>query len=115
MGCCSFSCRVADPAVFPAAHEAAEGGKANFETQKRKRAGDFQHAANDLQPQAIPEEKKMSIPPNQTPEEKAMDEMAMMIRKLAQALRKAAPEHDLPQKTLDYLKRKGLQGRVFRG
>ena len=57
----------------------------------------------------------MSIPPNQTPEEKAMDEMAMMIRKLVRALRKAAPEHDLPQKTLDYLKRKGLQGRVFRG
>lgn len=57
----------------------------------------------------------MSIPPNQTPESQAMDEMAMMIRKLAQALRKAAPEHDLPKKALDYLKRKGLQGRVFRG
>lgn len=114
MGCCSFSCRVADPAVFPATNEAAEG-KANLETQKRKRAGDFQHAANDLQPQAIPEEKEMSIPLNQTPEEKELDEMAMMIRKLAQALRKAAPEHDLPQKALDYLKRKGLQGRVFRG
>ena len=57
----------------------------------------------------------MSIPPNQTPEEKAMDEMAMMIRKLVRALRKAAPEHDLPQQALDYLTRKGLQGRVFRG
>ena len=111
MGGCSFPCRVADPAVFSASYEAA-GGKQATERQETSHP---QNTEDNERSKAAQEQKAMSIPPNQTPESQAMDEMAMMIRKLAQALRKAAPEHDLPQKALDYLKRKGLQGRVFRG
>lgn len=31
------------------------------------------------------------------------------VRRLARSLRKAAPDHDLPSKALDYLARNGLQ------
>lgn len=43
-----------------------------------------------------------------------MDDMPALIRRLVHALRKAAPEHDLPAKALDYLKRHGLQGSPLR-
>lgn len=41
-------------------------------------------------------------------------DLAALVRQLARSLRKAAPEHDLPVKALDYLKRKGLQGSPLR-
>lgn len=41
-------------------------------------------------------------------------DLSMLVRQLVQALRKAAPDHVLPDKALDYLKRKGLQGSPMR-
>ena len=46
--------------------------------------------------------------------DRALDEMASLVRKLVQALRKAAPSNDLSEQALDYLKRKGLEGRILR-
>jgi hypothetical protein len=43
-----------------------------------------------------------------------VDDMATLIRRLARALQKAAPEHDLPAKALDYLKRKRLDASPLR-
>lgn len=42
--------------------------------------------------------------------EMVTDDLAALVRRLAQSLRKAAPDNDLPEKALDYLKRKNLQG-----
>lgn len=42
-------------------------------------------------------------------------DLSMLVRQLVQALRKAAPDHALPDKALGYLKRKGLQGSPLRG
>lgn len=43
-----------------------------------------------------------------------VDDLSALVRQLVQRLRKAAPENDLPEKALDYLKRKGLQGSPLR-
>ncbi|WP_286974943.1 hypothetical protein [Pseudomonas sp.] len=41
-------------------------------------------------------------------------DLSMLVRQLVHALRKAAPDHALPAKAVDYLKRKGLQGSPMR-
>jgi hypothetical protein len=43
-----------------------------------------------------------------------VDDLSALVRQLVQRLRKAAPYNDLPEKALDYLKRKGLQGSPLR-
>lgn len=43
-----------------------------------------------------------------------VEELAMLVRKLVQQLRKAAPGNESAEKAPDYLKRKGLAGRVLR-
>lgn len=47
--------------------------------------------------------------------ERMTDDLAALVRRLAQSLRKAAPDNDLPGKALDYLKRNGMQGHPLRG
>lgn len=42
------------------------------------------------------------------------DDLAALVKQLVQALRKAAPDHDLPTRALDYLKRNNLQGSPLR-
>lgn len=42
------------------------------------------------------------------------DDLVALVARLARALRKAAPDNDLPEKALDYLKRSGMHGRVLR-
>lgn len=42
------------------------------------------------------------------------DELAALVRRLAHSLRKAAPDNELPDKALDYLKRNGLTGSILR-
>lgn len=37
-----------------------------------------------------------------------LDDMPMLIIRLARALKKASPDHELPDKAVDYLVRKGL-------
>jgi hypothetical protein len=39
---------------------------------------------------------------------KVVDDLAQMVKQLARSLRKATPDNALPDKALDYLKRKGL-------
>lgn len=46
--------------------------------------------------------------------ERVTDDLATLVRQLVRQLRKAAPQHALPDKALDYLKRKGLQGSPLR-
>ncbi len=46
--------------------------------------------------------------------ERMTDDLAALVRRLARSLRKAAPDHDLPSKALDYLARNGLQGSPLR-
>lgn len=46
--------------------------------------------------------------------ERVTDDLAVLVRQLVRSLRKAAPQHTLPDKALDYLKRKGLQGSPLR-
>lgn len=46
--------------------------------------------------------------------ERVTDDLAALVRQLVRSLREAAPQHDLPDKALDYLKRKGLQGTPLR-
>ncbi len=41
-------------------------------------------------------------------------DLAMLVAQLVRALRKAAPEHDLPARALDYLQREGLCGSPLR-
>lgn len=43
-----------------------------------------------------------------------VDDLAALVHRLARALRRAAPDHDLPVRALDYLARHGLQGSVWR-
>jgi len=43
-----------------------------------------------------------------------IDDLSMLVRSLASSLRKVAPEHGLPDRAIDYLKRKGLQGSILR-
>ena len=43
-----------------------------------------------------------------------VDDLSALVRRLVQALTKAAPDNDLPAKAMDYLKRKGLQGSPLR-
>lgn len=44
----------------------------------------------------------------------SLDDMAMLIRMLVHQLRKANPDSKLPDRAVDYLRRKGLQGSVLR-
>lgn len=41
-------------------------------------------------------------------------DLAALVGRLARALHKAAPDHDLPKRALDYLDNKGLRGSVLR-
>ncbi len=41
-------------------------------------------------------------------------DLAMLVKQLVHALRKAAPDHDLPARASDYLKRHGLSGTPLR-
>lgn len=43
-----------------------------------------------------------------------VDDLSALVRQLVQRLRKAAPDNDLSEKALDYLKRKGLLGSPMR-
>ncbi|MFD2755966.1 hypothetical protein [Comamonas terrae] len=43
-----------------------------------------------------------------------VDELAMLVRRLVQSLRKAAPDNDLADQALDYLKRYGMGGTLLR-
>jgi predicted RNase H-like nuclease (RuvC/YqgF family) len=43
-----------------------------------------------------------------------VDDLSALTKRFVQRLRKAAPGNDLPEKALDYLKRKGLQGSTMR-
>lgn len=46
--------------------------------------------------------------------ERVTDDLAALVRQLVRSLRKAAPDNELADKALDYLKRKGLQGSTLR-
>lgn len=50
----------------------------------------------------------------QYPHPAPVDELAMLVRRLVQSLRKAAPDNDLADQTLDYLKRYGFGGTFLR-
>lgn len=52
---------------------------------------------------------------SQTADSHKVDELAMLVRRLVQSLRKAAPGNNLADGALDYLKRHGLAGTVLRG
>ena len=43
-----------------------------------------------------------------------VDDLAALVARLAHSLRQAAPDNDLPEKAVDYLRRKGLQGSPMR-
>ena len=43
-----------------------------------------------------------------------VDDLAMLVKRLAHSLEKVSPDSDLPGKAIDYLKRKGLQGSPLR-
>lgn len=46
--------------------------------------------------------------------EKVVDDLAQIVKRLASSLRKATPDNDLPDKAMDYLKRKELLGSPLR-
>lgn len=46
--------------------------------------------------------------------EKVVDDLAQLVKRLAHSLRKAAPDNELPDKALDYLKREELCGTPLR-
>ena len=46
--------------------------------------------------------------------EREADDLVALVQRLARELRKAAPDHALPEKALDYLRRKGLRGSPLR-
>lgn len=46
--------------------------------------------------------------------EREAGDLVTLVKRLARELRRAAPDHALPEKALDYLRRKGLQGSPFR-
>jgi hypothetical protein len=54
------------------------------------------------------------VPLNDGFDPETVDDLAMLVRRLAHSLRQAAPSNDLPDKALDYLQRKGLQGSPLR-
>ena len=43
-----------------------------------------------------------------------MDDLAHLVRRLAHSLRKAAPDNEMPEKALDYLRRVGLEASILR-
>lgn len=43
-----------------------------------------------------------------------VDDLAMLVRQLAYSLRRAAPEHTLPDRAVALLRKHGLQGTVLR-
>ena len=43
-----------------------------------------------------------------------MDDLTALVARLAHSLRQATPDNDLPEKAVDYLRRKGLQGSPLR-
>lgn len=45
---------------------------------------------------------------------RAIGDLSMLVRRLSRALRKAVPDHDLPGKADDYIRRKGLGGSILR-
>lgn len=45
--------------------------------------------------------------------ERVTDDLSMLVKRLAQSLRKAAPNNKLPSQALDYLKRSGLEGSPY--
>lgn len=45
---------------------------------------------------------------------RATDDLSDVVARLARALRKAAPDNDLSEKALDYLRRKGFKGSPLR-
>lgn len=47
--------------------------------------------------------------------EREADDLVALVQRLARDLRKAAPDNGLPEKAMDYLRRKGLQGSPLRG
>lgn len=47
--------------------------------------------------------------------EREADDLVALVQRLARELRRAAPDNDLPEKALDYLRRKNLQGTPLRG
>ena len=44
----------------------------------------------------------------------AMGDLAMLTKRLAQALRKAAPDNELPAQALDYMRRTRIDGSPYR-
>lgn len=46
--------------------------------------------------------------------EREADDLVALVQRLARELRRVAPDHALPAKALDYLKRKGLKGSPLR-
>lgn len=52
---------------------------------------------------------------SQTADRGKVDELAMLVRQLVHSLRKLAPDNDLTDRALDYLKRNGLAGTFLRG
>lgn len=42
------------------------------------------------------------------------EELAMLVKRLVHALRKAAPDNDIAEKALAYLKENGFEGTTFR-
>ena len=58
----------------------------------------------------------MTSPSRSTPRvpSEQVDDLAMLVRRLAHALRKSAPDHDLPEKALDYLARHSLTASPLR-
>lgn len=46
--------------------------------------------------------------------EKVTGDLTQLVARLAHSLSKAAPDHDLPAKALDYLQREGLTGSPLR-
>ncbi|EED68383.1 hypothetical protein CtesDRAFT_PD3393 [Comamonas testosteroni KF-1] len=51
---------------------------------------------------------------SQTADSHKVDELAMLVRRLVQSLRKAAPDNDISDQALDYLKRYGMGGTLLR-
>ena len=47
--------------------------------------------------------------------EALVDDLVVLVRRLSQSLRKAAPDSALPEQALDYLLRHGLGGQILRG
>lgn len=46
--------------------------------------------------------------------QRTVGELAMLVRQLVHSLRKAAPDNEISNRALDYLKRKGLSGNPMR-